>query len=99
MQTIGTKKFVVLGMLAVLLAGVLSFFASAYPDGLERAAIDAGFMHKETVRWTLALFPNYRLPACSDNELATGAIGVAGVLIVFLVLWGLGKWLARDSRS
>jgi len=59
-----------LGGLA-LVAGLLSFIASASPDGLERLAIDVGFAETAT-RWAAAPLAGYRawLPGAAGTAVA-----------------------------
>lgn len=65
---------------AVVLAGFVSFYASASPDGLERVAIDKGFADSAddhaTVDWPLA---DYGVADIADDRLSGGLAGVIGV--------------------
>lgn len=79
--------FLGIGLLvALLVAGVLSGFASGDPDGLERVAIDQGF--EETAQdHALAGFPlaDYAVQGVEDERLSTGLAGVVGVAITLAV--------------
>jgi hypothetical protein len=77
---------------AVGLAVAVSPFASSSPDGLERVATDHGFVADRRLHDAPA--PGYALPGIDDPELATGAAGFAGTLLVF----GLGCGLAAARR-
>jgi cobalt/nickel transport system permease protein len=79
---------VVAGAVALLLAGVASFFASPDPDGLNRVAADRGFL--ATARDHL-LGAN---PLAGYGDVGGIPVGVAGVLGV-LVTVGLGFALVR----
>jgi cobalt/nickel transport protein len=85
----------------LLLAAVLSPFASAAPDGLERVAADKGFLERaETAPlWRSSPLPDYELPWVHGTRAATGLAGMAGTLIVFGLALGIGRLLARRRGS
>jgi cobalt/nickel transport protein len=90
------KKLVILGLLVtVLLASVVSFYASGSPDGLERVAEDRGFLHTAKDS-PVAGSPlaDYGTKGVDDERLSVGLAGVAGVAIVL----GLGTGLAYVVR-
>jgi len=89
----------VLAMLgiSILIAGVLSWFASTLPDGLERVALDRGFFSK-AVEPLYKLFPDYTLPGDMNEFLSRGLAGVIGTLIVFGAVLGLGKVITRNRK-
>ena len=86
---------------ALLVAGALSLLASSAPDGLERVAADLGF---ETLAVEAEAGPmsGYELHALGSSPLAQVVAGIAGVLVVLGLAWGLGllmKWgSARTTR-
>ncbi|MEU0954231.1 energy-coupling factor ABC transporter permease [Streptomyces niveus] len=65
---------------ALLLAGVVSFYASANPDGLEKVAADKGF-DKKVEEHAAADSPlaDYGIADISDSRLSGGLAGVIGV--------------------
>ncbi|WP_279780705.1 energy-coupling factor ABC transporter permease [Sphaerisporangium sp. TRM90804] len=82
----GARPFLVGGALvAVLLAGVVSFYASGSPDGLERVAGDKGFNANEQEH---ALggspFADYGVSGVENERLAVGVAGVAGVAVTIV---------------
>ncbi|GLS05055.1 cobalamin biosynthesis protein CbiM [Chitiniphilus shinanonensis] len=79
---------------ALLMATVLSPFASAYPDGLEWVAQQYGFL-KESAPLFVAPLADYAVPALGDSVLSTALAGLAGVLLVA----ALGALLARMLRT
>jgi cobalt/nickel transport protein len=91
--------FVVTGLLiALLLAGVVSGFASSSPDGLEKVARDQGFA--ETAQDSpLAGSPvaDYAVSGVEDERLSTGLAGVAGVAVTFT--FGLGLFALVRRRD
>lgn len=108
------KKFLIGGLLvALLLAGVVSSFASASPDGLDYAAregctfnaddeITGGTcMAQQEQDHQLADSPlaDYALRGIDNEYLATGLSGVIGVLITFAIGGGLFWLLRRRPRA
>ncbi len=69
---------------AVLIALVLSPFASGFPDGLEWVADRLGFLHESAPAF-VAPFADYSLAASLPEGLSTGLAGLAGVLVVFVL--------------
>ncbi|WP_281356398.1 energy-coupling factor ABC transporter permease [Acrocarpospora macrocephala] len=83
------------GIVSLLLAGVVSFFASSSPDGLERVAEDKGFLGQASDH----LFGGSALADYGDvGGIPVGVAGVLGVLITLAV--GLGiAYLVRRKRK
>ncbi len=95
------KKFLIVGFIvAVLIAAVLSPFASSYPDGLERVAEDKGFIvlaeGKELIKTWM---PDYVFPGINHEGVATALAGVIGTVLVLIVLYGIGKLLVISFRQ
>jgi cobalt/nickel transport protein len=82
--------------IAVLIAVILSPFASQHPDGLDRVAQDHGFENKaaaESIAKQLpfaAVFKEYSLKAVPE-QIATPMAGLVGTLVTFGLAWGIGK--------
>ena len=91
------KKEVIFGLLiAVLLAVLISPFASSHPDGLEKVAGDKGFIEKGEAAPALSSpVPDYAWPGIKNEKLATAFAGGAGTLAVF----GLGYLIAAAVRK
>ncbi|MGI5207789.1 PDGLE domain-containing protein [Spirillospora sp. CA-108201] len=91
-----TKRFFA-GFLLVslLLAGIVSYYASANPDGLEKVAEDKGISAKEKDH-SLKDSPlgDYGVKGVDDARLSGGLSGVIGVGLVLLVGGGL-FWTVR----
>lgn len=95
-----TRTLFIMAVGTLLLAGVVSLFASSAPDGLERVAIDAGFIDKETAEWKWALFSDYQWSWFGDSLLAAGLPGLIGAVLMFALVWYLGKWMVgRQKRK
>ena len=80
-----TKTFLVVGVLvALLVAGVAGFVASAKPDGLAYVAEKAGFIDTAEKR---------------DAPLSGGLAGVVGSVTVLVLAGGLAFVLRRRGGS
>ena len=92
-----TRVVVLVGLLVtLLLAGVVSFYASSHPDGLSSVAAGLGFdttaRESATAGSPLA---GYRVADIGDARLSGGLAGVAGVAVVGAVMAGLLLFLRR----
>lgn len=97
---ISMRTFAVLGVaLAVGLALAVSPYASSSPDGLEKVAIDEGFVDTGRLHAIQedAPVPDYVFPGVGDGRLATGVAGFAGTLAVFAIAYGIGWGLRRRA--
>jgi hypothetical protein len=92
------KRFVLI-MLAVSLvtAGLISYFASPHPDGLERVAEDKGFltMVKEP---SFSLLSDYTIPGL-PAFLSNGIAGIIGVAATFVLAASVGLLFRRRRRD
>ncbi len=96
---ISNKKFY-LGALFVslLLAGVVSFYASSNPDGLEKVAENIGFI--ETAKdHSIADSPlaDYGVKGVDNERLSVGLSGVIGVIGTAGISVGLFYFLRKDK--
>jgi cobalt/nickel transport protein len=85
---------------ALLVAGVLSWYASASPDGLEWAAEQAGFL--DTAEDSAAAgspLADYGVAGVGSERLSGGLAGVVGVLVTLLLAGGLTMLLRRRGRD
>jgi len=85
---------------ALVVAGVLSGFASVEPDGLERVAIDQGF-DEAAADHALGGSPlaDYAVQGVEDERVSTGLAGVIGVAITLAVAGGLFYGLRLYTRA
>ncbi len=91
-----SRRFLVVGILvALLIAGVGSYYASSHPDGLEYVAAKTGFIdsQKKPVD-TGSPFADYGTKGVDNERISGGIAGIAGVGITFL----LGGLLFRVLR-
>jgi cobalt/nickel transport system permease protein len=85
------RTFAIVGLLAALFFGaVISQFAVDNPDGLERVAIDTGFVESEQDHALGAsIFADYATEGLENESLSLAIAGISGTLIVLAVGWGL----------
>jgi hypothetical protein len=96
-----TRALVVTGVLvALLLAGVVSFYASTSPDGLNRVAEDNGFSRTETRHHgDGSPFAGYGIKGVDDARVSKGVAGVVGSLVVLALAGGVTLLVRRrDGR-
>lgn len=95
------KKNLLWGLLlALAVAAFLSPFASSSPDGLERVAEDKGFLHfAEGIEMIRAWMPDYVFPGVANEGLATSLAGIVGTVLVFIVIYLLGRVFARPTGN
>jgi len=82
------KTFLITGFIASLfLAGIVSYYASSSPDGLEKVAGDIGFVDtaKENTN-SEGILADYGVKGVDNQRLSTGAAGVIGVVATFTAL-------------
>ncbi len=105
MSRVSTKVPVVTGLLvALLLAGVVSFYASTSPDGLNRVAEDKGFSSTQKKHASDdSPFAGYGTKGVADGRLSKGVAGVVGCVVVLALAGGLTLVVrrrgARDERQ
>ena len=85
---------------ALLLAGVVSTFASRSPDGLERVAEDQGIARTAQAH-PLGDGPlaDYGVESVDNGVLSTGLAGVVGVLVVLALTAGVAYAVRRRNPS
>jgi cobalt/nickel transport protein len=96
-----TSTFLALGVLvALLLAGVVSWYASGSPDGLERVAEDQGFSSTaEDHGLADSPLADYATAGVADERLSGGLAGVVGVGATLLVGGGLFLLIRRRGTD
>jgi cobalt/nickel transport protein len=83
-------------LVALSVAGLLSPWASRWPDGLDRVAEQLGFRGRERQRpVVVAPLADYKLPAGISAGWSTAGAGIAGTLVVFGGACLLGYALTR----
>ena len=96
-----TRTLVLSGLLvALLLAGGLSFYASSHPDGLEYVAGKTGFLDSADDHAAGdGPFAGYATKGVDDARLSGGLAGVVGVLVVLVIAGGIGFAVRRRGST
>ncbi|NLO89918.1 MAG: hypothetical protein GX088_06310 [Clostridia bacterium] len=84
------NKAVAVIVLALVVAALLSPWASSNPDGLEKTAEDLGFA-EAAVEMLGAPIPDYVFPGIENERTAVAVAGITGTLLTFAVAVGIGK--------
>ena len=95
------RNFLISGFVASLfLAGVVSFYASSSPDGLEKVAEDIGFIEtaKENTNAD-GVLADYGVKGVDNERLSVGAAGVIGVIATGVISTGLFMLVRRKSGT
>lgn len=96
-----TKKFyLVSSLVTLLLAGVVSFYASSSPDGLEKVAEKIGFI--DTAKEHSASdspLADYGVKGVDNERVSVGLSGVIGVIITGGVAYLIFATLSRKKKS
>jgi cobalt/nickel transport protein len=92
----GTRRFFAVFLLvALLVAGVASYYASSHPDGLNFVAQKQGFSDKQKASPTSdGPFAGYSTKGIDNARLSGGVAGVAGCVLVLSIAGGL-FWVLR----
>ena len=93
------KSFLIAGFIASLfLAGVVSFYASSNPDGLEKVAEDIGFIETaEDHTYAEGALADYGVKGVENPRLSTGLAGIIGVVATGVISTGLFMLVRRKS--
>ncbi len=92
-----TRSFLLAGLVvALLLGGVASYYASSHPDGLEHVAEQVGF--GDTADDHAAAdgpMADYQVDGIDDARLSGGLAGVVGILVTLVIAGGLALAVRR----
>ncbi|MDY6966678.1 MAG: PDGLE domain-containing protein [Halobacteriota archaeon] len=81
-------------IIALVLSGAISLFATSSPDGLERVAEDIGFIEEgEEEEVMEAPMPDYAISEIEDETLSASLAGLIGTVVIFLIVIGIGRAL------
>ncbi len=99
-RRVGRRTFVLGGLfVSLVFAAVVSQFAVDNPDGLEKVAIDEGFIDSgRDHALDSSIFSDYATSGVGNETLSLAVAGVSGVLITLLVGLGLIS-AARQGRD
>ncbi|RIK31921.1 MAG: cobalamin biosynthesis protein CbiM [Anaerolineae bacterium] len=92
----GGRGWVAAGVVLSLAVVLLSPLASAFPDGLERVAENAGFIELAQAS-PYEIIPDYTVPFLGETALSTIVAGMIGALVVLGISIMAGKLLQRKA--
>ncbi len=100
-RRLSTRTLLVVGVLiSLLLAGVVSYYASSHPDGLVSVAGQQGFLDRaKDPASSGSPFARYATRGVDDARLSGGIAGVVGVAAVGALAGGLFMALRRRNRD
>ena len=92
----GGRGWIVVGGFIALLVVLISPFASADPDGLERVAEDLGFL--ETGQSApFSIIPDYTIPFLGETSFSTVLAGLVGIVVVAAIVVLIGRGMKAKS--
>lgn len=91
-----SKTWAYIGAAIALVVVLLSPFASADPDGLERVATDMGFINTGQAS-PFSIIPDYTIPFLGETAASTIVAGVIGVIVVGLIIVLIGRGMKAKS--
>ena len=96
-QRVSTRTLVLVGLaVCLLLAAVVSFWASGHPDGLEHVAETLGFADSAGDHGSDGSpFADYGTKGVDSGFLSGGLAGVVGVLLTGALMWLLLRLVVR----
>ncbi|MCB9894903.1 MAG: PDGLE domain-containing protein [Planctomycetes bacterium] len=101
-MTKNTKLLLIGGMgVSLVLGGVVSYWASSSPDGLEWVAEEKGFLDKAEENETqknVAPIPDYEVPGVEHGFLKVSLAGIIGTLLCFGLALLLG-WMLKKRKQ
>jgi cobalt/nickel transport protein len=94
------RKFYLISLLVSIgLAGIVSYYASSSPDGLEKVAGDIGFI--ETAKdHTLdnSALADYGVAGIENERLSVGIAGIVGVIATGALMYLIVKFISRKKK-
>ena len=93
------KFYLVFLLVSIGLAGIVSFYASSSPDGLEKVAEDIGFIDtaKDHTLDNSAL-ADYGVAGIENERLSVGIAGILGVIATGLLMYLIIKFISRKKN-
>lgn len=95
------KTFLISGFLiSLFLAGVISFYASSSPDGLEKVAEDIGFIESAQEHSNAdGVLADYGVKGVDNDRASVGLAGVIGVIGTALIAGVLFRFISRKPAN
>lgn len=96
-----TRRLMAVGILVcAVLAGIVSFYASSHPDGLEFVAGEKGFLSSAGPHASDGSpFAGYATRGVDNARVSGGVAGLVGGAVVFVIAGGLFLALRRRGQS
>jgi cobalt/nickel transport protein len=93
------KFYLIFLLISIGLAGIVSFYASSSPDGLEKVAGDIGFIDtaKDHTLDNSAL-ADYGVAGIENERLSVGIAGILGVVATGLLMYLIIKFISRKKN-
>ena len=93
------KFYLIFLLVSIGLAGIVSFYASSSPDGLEKVAGDIGFIDtaKDHTLDNSAL-ADYGVAGIENERLSVGIAGVLGVIATGVLMYLIIKFVSRKKN-
>lgn len=87
-------------LIAVALAVFVAPYACPWPDGLEHVVERLGFADRgEGPPVVRSPLPDYCVPFLRNSRLGTAVSGLLGAAVMFGLVYGLGRLLARRGAT
>ena len=93
------KFYLIFLLVSIGLAGIVSFYASSSPDGLEKVAGDIGFI--ETAKdHTLdnSALADYGVAGIENERISVGIAGILGVIATGVLMYLIIKFISRKKN-
>ena len=103
MSRLSKKFYTFFFLVSLAVAGVLSYYASSHPDGLEKVAEDKGFL--DTAKDSAVSgspLADYGVAGLDNERLSVGVSGVIGILVtaaVAFAVFAIAKKLKSGARN
>jgi len=92
----GSRNWIFVGGIVALLVVLISPLASGDPDGLERVAIDMGFIDAGQSA-PYEIIPDYTIPFLGETAISTIVAGIVGVIVVGAIIMLIGRGMKAKS--
>ncbi len=93
----GSRGWVIAGVLIALAVVLLSPLASADPDGLNRVAMNLGFIH--TAQSAAGPLAGYTIPFLAHGSASKIAAGAIGVVVILVLVWIAARSMQKKSET
>jgi cobalt/nickel transport system permease protein len=90
------RAIVLLSAAAILLGGVGFLLASSAPDGIQQIGVKLGLAAKTGFHAPLA---DYSVGLFESSRLRRASAGLAGLLLIYGVCLGAGRWIGRQRSA